>query len=322
MNNTTETTLRKEIRKSARLSLRKHYWIFVVAALVAAILGTEYANTTQIFRIQRRIRTEQTQPVQEIQPAMGAGGSADGSVFNDLINGDWQGTIDAVGYRLEVLQGKETYVGDVQLGHSRGVLASIVNEFESGSLLLSLLTMIDTILGSKKLAVIVLAILGFAIMLLFWLLVSNVYRAVCCRLFLEGRIYEKIPASRFMFLYRVKKHTKAARSMALYTLLKYLWLLTIVGYPIKRYSYLLVPYLVAENPDLSAREAIRLSSRMMKGHKWEAFLLELTLIPWMLLSIATGGLVGILFYNPYREAVFAEYSSRVRCQASTRSPAA
>ena len=315
MNNTTETTLRKEIRKSARLSLRKHYWIFVVAALVAAILGTEYANTTQIFRIQRRIRTEQTQPVQEIQPAMGAGGSADGSVFNDLINGDWQGTIDAVGYRLEVLQGKETYVGDVQLGHSRGVLASIVNEFESGSLLLSLLTMIDTILGSKKLAVIVLAILGFAIMLLFWLLVSNVYRAVCCRLFLEGRIYEKIPASRFMFLYRVKKHTKAALSMALYTFLKYLWLLTIVGYPIKRYSYLLVPYLVAENPDLSAREAIRLSSRMMKGHKWEAFLLELTLIPWMLLSIATGGLVGILFYNPYREAVFAEYSSRVRCQA-------
>ena len=69
MNNTTETTLRKEIRKSARLSLRKHYWIFVVAALVAAILGTEYANTTQIFRIQRRIRTEQTQPVQaELDP--------------------------------------------------------------------------------------------------------------------------------------------------------------------------------------------------------------------------------------------------------------
>ena len=85
MNNTNETTLRNEIRKSARLSLRKHYWIFVVAALVAAILGTEYANTTQIFRIQRRSRTEQTQPVQEIQPAMGAGGSADGSVFNDLI---------------------------------------------------------------------------------------------------------------------------------------------------------------------------------------------------------------------------------------------
>jgi hypothetical protein len=37
---------------------------------------------------------------------------------------------------MEVLQGKETYVGDVQLGHSRGILASLVNEFESGSLLL------------------------------------------------------------------------------------------------------------------------------------------------------------------------------------------
>ena len=315
MNKTSDTTLRGEIRRLARQSLRRHYWIFVVAALAAAILGTDYANTTQVFRIQRRIRTENTQPVQEIRAAMGAGGSADVTVFNDLINGDWQGIIDAVGYRLEVLQGKETYVGDVQLGHSRGVFASIVNEFESGALLLSALTLIDTILGSRKLAVILLALLGFTIMALFWLLVGNVYRAVCCRLFLEGRIYEKIPASRFMFLYRVKKHTKAALSMALYTLLKYLWLLTIIGYPIKRYSYLLVPYLVAENPDLSAGEAVRLSSRMMKGHKWEAFLLELTLLPWTLLSIATGGLAGILFCNPYREAVLAEYSSRVRSQA-------
>ena len=52
------TSLRKEIRKSARLSLKKHYWIFVVAALVAAILGTQYANTTQIFRLQRQIRED------------------------------------------------------------------------------------------------------------------------------------------------------------------------------------------------------------------------------------------------------------------------
>ena len=259
MNESNGRTLRKDIRKNARLSLKKHYWIFVVAAIAAAILGTQYANTTQIFRIQKRIRTQRDESSAneltargsragemmagiDIRSAMGVDGSADGSVFNDLINGDWQSIIDAVGYRMEVLQGKETYVGDVQLGHSRGILASLVNEFESGSLLLSILTLFDTIIGSKKTAVILLSLLGFAIMFLFWLLVSNVYRAVCCRIFLEGRIYEKIPFSRFVFLYRVKKHTKAALTLALYTLMKYLWLLTIVMYPVKRYAYLMVPY--------------------------------------------------------------------------------
>ena len=46
---------RKEIRKKARLSLKKHYWIFVVACLLAAILGTEYENTLQSFQLQKRV---------------------------------------------------------------------------------------------------------------------------------------------------------------------------------------------------------------------------------------------------------------------------
>lgn len=72
-------------------------------------------------------------------------------------------------------------------------------------------------------------------------------------------------------------------------------------FPIKRYAYFLVPYLTAENPDFSAIEAIRLSQRMMKGHKWEAFLLECSLLPWTILSFATGGLAGMLFVNPYND---------------------
>ena len=336
MNETNGTALRREIRKSARSSLKKHYWLFVAAALMAAILGTEYGNATQVFRLQKKnsfnsegivanvaeaADVADLSNLKDVQIALGVNELSGGTVFNDIINGDWQDIIDAVQYRTEVLQGKETYVGDVQLGHSRGVFASVINEFESGSLLLSLLTLYDTILGSKKLAVILFALLGFAIIVLFWMLVSNVYRVACCRIFLEGRIYEKIPYSRFMFLYRVKKHTKAALSMALYTLLKYLWLLTIVFYPVKRYAYLMVPYLVAENPDLSAMEAIRLSSGIMKGHKTEAFLLELTLLPWLVLSIVTGGLAGVLFYDPYREAVLAEYASRIRCLAKEKNVA-
>lgn len=38
-----------------------------------------------------------------------------------------------------------------------------------------------------------------------------------------------------------------------------LWSFTIVGYFIKRYSYYLVPYIIAENPNISSKDAIKLS---------------------------------------------------------------
>ena len=234
------------------------------------------------------------------------------SVFNDLVNGDLDGAIDSVRHRMDIYTGEDTYIGDVELGHSRGILASVVNQIASGSLLLTILTLIDTIMGASTTKAILLAILGFSLAAFFWLLVSNVFRVAYSRVFLEGRMYEKVPVSRFTFLYRVRKRTKAALSVGLYIFLLNLSMITVVLYPVLRYRWLLVPYLVAENPDLSPTEALRLSGRMMKGHKWEAFLLELSLLPWMLLSVVTGGLAGILFSNPYRESVFAEYHAGIR----------
>ena len=53
--------------------------------------------------------------------------------------------------------------------------------------------------------------------------------------------------------------------------LQFLWSLTIVGGIIKHYSYILVPYIAAENSDVKAREAITLSRKMMHGHKMGVF---------------------------------------------------
>lgn len=43
-----------------------------------------------------------------------------------------------------------------------------------------------------------------------------------------------------------------------------------------QYCYLMVPYILAENPDMKAREALRLSKEMMDGQKWNAFVLGLS----------------------------------------------
>lgn len=56
---------------------------------------------------------------------------------------------------------------------------------------------------------------------------------------------------------------------------------------------------MAENPNISANEAISLSRRMMKGHKWECFVAQLSFLGWYLLSIATFGLSAIFYSNGY-----------------------
>ena len=65
--------------------------------------------------------------------------------------------------------------------------------------------------------------------------------------------------------------------IALYTLL-----LIIPGI-IKSYEYALVPYLLAENPNLPASRVKELSREIMQGEKFPLFVLQLSFFGWMLL---------------------------------------
>lgn len=75
---------------------------------------------------------------------------------------------------------------------------------------------------------------------------------------------------------------------------------------IKTYEYYMVPYLLADNPELGSREAFQTSRDMMMGHKFNTFVLELSFIGWEILSGITFGLLGIFYVNPYRLATKAE----------------
>ena len=93
------------------------------------------------------------------------------------------------------------------------------------------------------------------------------------------------------------------------------WCLTIVGIAVKRYSYFLVPYIAAENPDMTARQALTLSRKMMDGHKWECFVFELSFLGWEILGGLTMGVSNVLFTNPYKIAVFTRYYAQLREEA-------
>lgn len=86
-----------------------------------------------------------------------------------------------------------------------------------------------------------------------------------------------------------------------------LWsLLLFVPGIIASYRYAMVPYLMAEFPDLGVMDAMRESKRLMKGNKGRLFCLQLSFIGWCLLSALTLG-VGLLWVNPYMQAAEAAF---------------
>ena len=96
-------------------------------------------------------------------------------------------------------------------------------------------------------------------------------------------------------------------SMLLMQIFISLWsiLLFIPGI-VKSYSYSMTPYILLDKPELSATEAITDSRMMMRGHKWQLFLLDLSFIGWILLSLLTFGIL-FIYVIPYMEAARAEF---------------
>ncbi len=87
----------------------------------------------------------------------------------------------------------------------------------------------------------------------------------------------------------------------------FLWsLLFCIPGIIKAYEYRMVPYILADNPDLTSKQAFGLSKKMMDGEKWNTFILDLSFIPWYLLSIPTCMILAMFHVMPYQLCTNAE----------------
>lgn len=83
-------------------------------------------------------------------------------------------------------------------------------------------------------------------------------------------------------------------------------LLFIIPGLIAAYRYQLTGYILAENPEMGANDAITRSKELMKGNKWRLFCMEISFIGWMILSVFTCG-IGDLWLTPYRAAAHAAF---------------
>lgn len=96
------------------------------------------------------------------------------------------------------------------------------------------------------------------------------------------------------------------KTMAYRGLLVFLWsLLFLIPGIVKSYAYQMVPYILADNPNIGYQRAVELSKNMTEGEKWNIFVLDLSFIGWNILGSLLFG-IGRLFVNPYVDSTQAE----------------
>ena len=96
------------------------------------------------------------------------------------------------------------------------------------------------------------------------------------------------------------------KTMFHYDLRVFLWsLLFIIPGFYKEYQYRLVPYILAEQPNMDYQEVLRKSRELMEGHKWNAFVLDLSFILWHIFGFITCGIGEIFYVSPYHNLTLA-----------------
>lgn len=96
-------------------------------------------------------------------------------------------------------------------------------------------------------------------------------------------------------------YKNGVKTMFFRDLYTFLWsLLFIIPGIVKSYEYRMIPYLLADHPDMTSEQAFAESKRMMTGQKWNAFVLDLSFIGWDILSILTLGILSIFYVEPYK----------------------
>ena len=309
---------RKDMKKRGKKVLKSHYLLLLIVLVISVFFGNEYNMAGNIFTLSDLTGTssvtEQEGNGKVVNSASWDNKSSTDVIFELISSGAKKGS--KMSERIE--QYKVENDNSRVLARSRGALASIVNAVSSGGLYVKVFSALTNITNSKSAGKVLFIILGLFLYIWIWIFLKNVYKIVVRRIYLEARTYKRVPFLHGIRFIRVRRWGRAAAGLLLTEVFMFLWMFTIVGYFIKFFSYMMVPYIISENPDIKPREAITLSRKMMNGHKWECFRILFTFIGWYILSAITLGLVELFWFGPYKQAVMCEYYARLRQQAKEK----
>ncbi|MBE7070454.1 MAG: DUF975 family protein [Ruminococcaceae bacterium] len=299
------------LKRDAKGSLKRHYLFFVVACLLAVFMDAEFITSDYLINMRStffdmfsnssitvEVDPETEEKIKEGVKAL----DSDAGVFRKNV----EKQLEDVNRKIKSPEGSEVF------GRSKGVLNQIIDFVAGDTFFSHMYSTISGIVGDPRAANIAIISLLAIVSFTYWLFVRNLFVAVIRRIFLEGRIYKKIPVSRYLFFIRMKRWARSAITMGLLWIIEFLSSFTIVLYPIVRFGFFLVPYIIAENPDIKTVDALKLSWRMMRGNKWTLFKIIISILGWNILNVFTLGVFGILYTNPYKICIYSEFYARVR----------
>lgn len=155
-------------------------------------------------------------------------------------------------------------------------------------------------------AIVIVIVFAVIISALLSIFIGSVFEVGGCRFFILNRT-GKPGAGTVLGGFKSGHYGNIVLTIFLRNLYINLWsLLLVIPGTIKSFEYLMVPYILAENPGMDRKEAFAISKRMMDGEKWDAFVLSLSFIGWDLLALITCGIAGIFYVTPYEKATFTE----------------
>lgn len=155
--------------------------------------------------------------------------------------------------------------------------------------------------------ILMIALVMFAVFTLLSIFVGNIILVGKFNYFLESRYQgQSAGVGRLFFGFSGGHYVNVMKCMFFRNLFTFLWSLLLIFPGIyKHYEYYMVPYLLAEYPDMDRREAFQRSKELMDGNKFDTWVLELSFIGWLFLGALMCG-IGVIFVNPYYEATFME----------------
>ena len=140
---------------------------------------------------------------------------------------------------------------------------------------------------------------------LFSIFVTSAITVGLCNYFIKNT--NSTPSFKDAFSGFKVKYGRNIGTLLLVSIKTALWtLLFIVPGIIKTYEYSIIPYILADDPEISSKDAFKKAKQMMKGNKWRLFKLEFSFIGWFVLCVLTLG-IGTFFLIPYISAANAEF---------------
>lgn len=266
---------RAELKSKAKFSFKRNYWKSVLISLILALLvGGGSSGSSISSAVSNNLI-----------------GSSDSSVTDDYSNDD-SSLYDGNDFY------DDTYDGNVE---------DDIDDLKS---------MADNTAGMMAIGIflivfIIVFVVLMAVVILLDVFIFNPLEVGCKKYYLRN-LNEPAQVGNIGYAFD-NNYKNITKTMFFRDLFTVLWtLLFIIPGIVKSYEYQMIPYLLADNPQMTKEQAFEESKRMMQGQKWKAFVLDLSFIGWNILSALTLGILGIFYVQPYMDATHAALYEALR----------